>query len=665
MRRSFFKYVILPVLFLSSACRPEEEVSVLEQVLALSGENRPELKKVLSRYRQHPEDSLKYKAACFLIENMPYCYYYEGELLDSYANYYKALHEHKQKRTVKPEVILDSIQKIYGEFSISRLQAKHDLLEIDSAYLCRNIEWAFKVWQEQPWGKNVSFEDFCEYVLPYRIENEKLADWREDFYSRFNPLLDALRDSGAVDADNPIAAVELLMKQLPGGEDVYFTTTAPPSVPHLGPEVSLYKSGSCREITDFVVYVCRALGIPCHVDFVPMKGDDNAGHFWTSYRDKFNELYVQEFPDPVYRLRGSRMQQGPKIKVYRHTFSLNMPVAQEMAALDSSVPPFFMYPRIVDVTVPYAEYYVRHLKIPVSGLYRNRIKTGIVYLCSSQKMEWQVVDWALFSKGHITFKDIQTDVVMRLATWENKRMIFLSDPFSVDRLSNEITYFNGDGALQDITLYTKYRESDYRHRMVDGVLEAGNTPDFSETDGLHLITESPYRLNTVVSLPESDRKYRYVRYRGPEDSHCNVAEIAFYETPEDTIALQGKIIGTEGCYQQDGSHEYTNAFDGNTETSFDYREPFGGWTGLDLKEPKSIARIVYTPRNFDNYIKPGDTYELFYCDTVFKSLGVTEKASDSLFYRNVPAGRLLYLKNHSRGVQERIFTYEKGEQVWK
>jgi hypothetical protein len=654
-----FAVLLLP------ACRSKDDASLLKQVLALAGENRPELEKVLSRYKQSPEDSLKYRAACFLIENMPYYYYYEGELLDSYANYYKALHEHKKRRDVKPEIILDSIQRIYGTFSISQLEAKHDLLEIDSAYLCNNIERAFKVWREQPWGKRVSFEDFCVYILPYRIENEKPTDWREDFYNRFNPLLDALRDSGAINADNPITAVELLMKQLPGGEDVYFTTTAPSKIPHLGPAVSLYKSGSCREITDFVVYTCRALGIPCHIDFMPVRGDDNAGHFWTSYRDKFNELYVQEFPDPVYRLRGSRMQKGPKIKVYRHTFSLNMPMAQEMANRTSSIPPFFKYPRIGDVTVPYAEFYVRYLKKPVSSLYLNRIKPKLVYLCSSQKMDWQIVDWAPYSKDIITFENIQTDVVMRLAAWENNQLVFLSDPFSVDRLSNEISYFNGDGARQDITLFTKYHESDYRKRMVDGVFEAGNSPDFREKEVLHLITEAPYRLNTVVNLAGNDKKYRYVRYQGPEDSHCNVAEIAFYETPEDTVALQGKIIGTEGCYQQDGSHEYTNAFDGKTETSFDYKEPSGGWTGLDLKEPKSIARIVYTPRNFDNYIKPGDTYELFYCDTVFKSLGVIEKASDSLFYQNVPAGRLLYLKNHSRGVQERIFTYEKGEQIWK
>jgi hypothetical protein len=663
----FFKWLFLFILLLSSACRPKNDTPILEQVLALAGENRGELEKVLTRYQQSPEDSLKYRAACFLIENMPYYYYFEGELLDNYADYYKALHEHKKNRKVKPEIILDSIKKIHGEFDRNTLQVKYDLLEIDSSYLCNNIEWAFMVWREQPWGKNVSFDDFCEYILPYRIGTEKLTDWREDFYNRFNPLLDALRDSSATDADNPIVAVELLMKQLSGEEDVYFTTTAPPYIPHLGPALSLYKSGSCRDLTSYVIYVCRALGLPCYIDFMPMRGDDNAGHTWVSYTDEYGELYAQDFPEMVRRVRGSEIQKSPKIKVYRHTFSLNKQMAQEMASLTSSVPPFFRYPRIVDVTMPYAEHYAHKLKIPASGLYKIENKPGIVYLCASQKMDWEVVDWAPYDKDLITFTDIQTDVVMRLATWkeEGKQTVFLSDPFSVDKLSNEITYYHRLDSLQDVTLYTKYRESHYRERMVGGVFEASNTPGFKEKDLLHFITEVPYRLNTVVNLEPGDKKYRYVRYYGPEEGHCNVAEIAFYENPEDTVALQGKIIGTEGCYQQDGSHEYTNAFDGTSETSFDYKDLSGGWTGLDLKEPKSIARIVYTPRNHDNFIKPGDTYELFYCDTVFKSLGVIEKASDSLFYQNVPVGVLLYLKNHSRGVQERIFTYEKGGQVWK
>ena len=60
--------------FLSCSGREKNvpAVSILEIALQQAGENRVELEKVLSRYQIDPADSLKYRAACFLIENMPY-----------------------------------------------------------------------------------------------------------------------------------------------------------------------------------------------------------------------------------------------------------------------------------------------------------------------------------------------------------------------------------------------------------------------------------------------------------------------------------------------------------------------------------------------------------------------------------------------------------------
>ena len=182
---------------------------------------------------------------------------------------------------------------------------------------------------------------------------------------------------------------------------------------------------------------------------------------------------------------------------------------------------------------------------------------------------------------------------------------------------------------------------------------------------MYLINEKPKRLQTVVQS-YSSKPYRYVRYIGPKDSHCNIAEAAFY-TPNDTASLKGKVIGTSGCFQKDGSHEYTNVFDGDVTTSFDYVEPSGGWSGLDLGIPKQIGRIIYTPRNYDNYVCHGDDYELFYCAKrgKWRSLGWQFAEKDSLVYKDVPHNVLLLLKNYSKGVQERIFTYDVGKQLWK
>ena len=659
--------ILLIGILLFGSCSHKENPDHLEQVLQLAGENRAELEKVLHLYKQNPADSLKYKAAVFLIENMPYYYYFEGEQLDNYQAYYQALHNHKEKRNIEPAVILDSIAKLYGDFSRNSLTVKHDLLEIDSAYLCNNIEWSFKVWQEQPWGKNVSFEDFCEYILPYRIGDEKLSYWKEEYYERYNYLLASLSDTTIVDRDDPAKAVSLLMDSLAEFDSVYFTTTAPPNYPHVGPQAALYKSGSCGELTDYIVYVYRALGIPCHIDYMPTRGDNNVGHFWVSYKDKFKELYAQDFPISARSTQRDDIQTEAKAKVYRYTFSLNQKMQKEMLSLEPSVHPAFRTPLFIDVTLLYSRYYIENLHIPSSELYKTKTKSKIAYLCLAQHLGWTPVAWAEFDKDNLSFKNVQKGVVMRIATWEDNQLVFQSDPFIMEKLSDTITSFSCNDSLQDVVLYSKFEienEILFRDRMLGGVFEGSNSADFEQRDTLYIINEAPYRLNTTAII-NSEKEYKYVRYRGNNDSYCNVSEVEFYEKMNDTIPLKGTIIGTPGSAQSDGSHEYTNVFDGQTWTSFDYKTPDGGWAGLMFPEPTRISKVVYTPRNRDNYIRPGDTFELFYCDKEWKSLGVLANVSDSLEYKNVPKSALLYLKSHSRGTQERIFTFENGKQKWK
>lgn len=43
----------------------------------------------------------------------------------------------------------------------------YDIKKLTSDFLIRNIDLAFQVWKE-PWAKEVSSNDFCRYILPYR-----------------------------------------------------------------------------------------------------------------------------------------------------------------------------------------------------------------------------------------------------------------------------------------------------------------------------------------------------------------------------------------------------------------------------------------------------------------------------------------------------------------
>lgn len=142
-------------LLLFSGCATK--VDRLEYALEFAGENRRELEKVLEYYS---DDSLKFRAACFLIENMPRWYAYDGWQLDTLEVLMR-----KDR-----EGILSKDDKMrWNSFDYHALNKIYDSKVITSEYLIENIDLAFQEWQKRPWNKSLSFDDFCDLILPYRI----------------------------------------------------------------------------------------------------------------------------------------------------------------------------------------------------------------------------------------------------------------------------------------------------------------------------------------------------------------------------------------------------------------------------------------------------------------------------------------------------------------
>lgn len=636
----------------------------VEAALVKAGENRKELEKVLLKYRMHTSDSLKFRAAEYLIANMPGHSYYEGQVLDDFLEYYRVLYEFRQEGKW-PVAASDSIKAKYGAFSLSMLDRKEDLYTVDSSYLCDNIEWAFKVREEQPWSSSIPFGDFCRYILPYRIGDEALTSWRKEYYTKYNGLLDSLRTAPDSVRCNPVNAVRCISDALLGNGRMLFTSIAPASLPHIGPAAADYRNGSCRDLSDFTVYVCRALGIPCAEDSMPLRGNDNIGHTWVALWSNTGDTYIQDFSKEILPLSESAVKTDFKVKVYRSTFEINEELAEEAGRIpEEDCPSIYDDLRIKDMTAIYASGRVENLEIPDSAFY-SRTPKSVVYLASSSYMSWMPLTHAFPEKGKVVFKDIAKGGVLRVVSIDGGRMRFLTDPFWLNTNGSPV-FFRPDGSYQDMNIYAKHTliyELPLRKRIIGGVFEAGNSPDFSSPDTLAVIEQRADRLVNVLKFKEAG-PYRYIRYVGSPKSHCNMAELTFYGGADGSV-LHGVPMGTPGCRGDDGTHEYTNLFDGSSETSFDYKYESGGWAGLDLGEKKVISKVEYIPRNRDNYIRKGDTYEMFYCDKIWKSCGTVTAESDSIAFRNVPSGTIYIVKNHTRGSQMRIFIYKDGKQIWK
>ena len=653
MKRIAFYFILLATACCWTACRPQQ--TPLEAALEAAGTNRPELEKVLAHYQG---DSLKLRAAAFLIENMPYHYAYSGKELRKYHAYFERFAASAWRG---PTFVRDSLLKADGTFCPDSLRKVPDLQAVKADFLIRHIDFAFRVWRGQPWGRNVAFDDFLEFILPYRVGTEELACWREDIYHRYNPMLDSVRASA--DSADVLAVAQVLMDSLSGDGTICFTGLFPSGIT-VGPDLVRWRSGNCRELTDLVTYVFRAVGLPAGCDKMLMRGDKNVAHYWNFVVGEGDSTYFASIGPSSKHFAKADTYWDPKGKVYRETFSLNRAVCEDLGGDTVNVPEAFRQPLMRDVTAAYAGGINHALRIPVDSLAVSPRENETVYLCLASRESWIPVGYGCFEDDTVRIDNVQGAVVFRLVIYRDGRMISLGEPFELEKYGGALRFFRASGKREKAVLWQKFKE-DFQAHMVGGVFEADNRADFRHPDTLHVITERPPRLMNVVHLPDSVKTYRFVRYYGPEKRHCNISELTFYAPGAEGDTLRGCVISPPGVQEGRIVNQFHNVFDGDPYTSLDYREPSGGWVGLDFGRPVRIGRLVYTPRNRDNFIRRGDRYELFYATARgWVSLGEQVAVSDSLVYE-VPMGALLYLRDHTRGVDDRIFEMVDGRQkLW-
>lgn len=469
-------------------------------------------------------------------------------------------------------------------------------------------------------------------------------------------MLDSIRC--LPEAEDPLVVARILIDSISREESRFTTQLA--YGPHVGSDLVDWVSGNCRELTDRLTYIFRAVGIPCGCDYMPLRGDANVAHYWNFVLDKERKTYYMYEKKDI----GTAAEfYGARAKVYRKRYSLNERIQSNIPYKLEKVHPAFRYPMYEDVTRVYGGDLSHSFYIDDKRFLQPVSSGEMVYLCQTSQMKWIPVTWSILKHGRVKFCDIEGRVVMCLAVYKDKELIPVTEPFELNKETGTLNFYQTNDTLEEVKLLNKYHQfhESFPMLMVGGTFEGSNYADFKEKDTLHIISEPPLRQDNVIYLSEV-KPYRYARYYGPMDSNCDVAEVAFYSSHSDTCRLQGKVIGTPNGVDGDNEHDYTNVYDGNPSTSFHHDNVNGGWAGLDFRVKQPIARIVYTARNRENYIRAGDIYELFYTSGgEWHSVGIQVPGGDSLVYE-VPKGTLLYLKNHSGGVDERIFDYHEGKQ---
>jgi formylglycine-generating enzyme required for sulfatase activity len=147
-----------------------------------------------------------------------------------------------------------------------------------------------------------------------------------------------------------------------------------------------------------------------------------------------------------------------------------------------------------------------------------------------------------------------------------------------------------------------YPRSGYTNRMVGGVFEGTNEdPVTGPYKTIYTVTSNPPQGWSEVSVSLADdqfsdpREYRYLRYRGPNGSHGNVAEIEFYRSG---VKVSGSGFGTPGSWSNSGN-TFEKAVDGDLNTFFDAPNGDGNYAGIDTSGGGAVPtdKIRYYPRS--------------------------------------------------------------------
>ena len=620
-------YSFFILLFTSCTSYPE----AIEDVFRQAGDNRKELVKTLKYYGKNPSDSLKLRAAEFLIVNMPgkYSEYFDAPWNDAATVYLR------WTSSSDKQLVLDTYQ--LGEPVI-----EDDVTHITAEYLINNIELAFKVWEEMPWGKHIPFDAFCEEILPYRVSTEPLENWREKALASFFDLYKSFREDTAITTVEACSRVNDLLPRFRVDKDF---------PPMSYSQLMATTRGPCDVISSFTIFVMRGLGIPVTCDFTPKYVELPTGHSWNSVRDS-SDVHVSFMgaeSNPGQPHQGIYML---KAKAYRQMYGKQ----QNLMLDEADIPPLLHnINHIIDVSSEYGN--CMDIRVPVLNSHLNN--TGVAFLAFLQDMNWYPVAWGKVDSDSIQFQSAGINILYQSVYYHHGIQYPVSYPFIVDK-NGAYRFFRPD-SMQAITLVgIDYLDYNYLRRMTGGKFEVANRSDFLDAKIIHTIKTDPgpYFYTVSIKCPSS---YRYIRYVSPDGGYGNVSVLEFYDKNGDK--LNGTIIGTLGSWMGDITTTRDKALDDDVTTFYCSETADGAWVGLDLGEPAEIGKIRFLPRTDGNSIYEGHTYILS-CWDGNQWISYEQIAVSGQLHYHVPSNALYYLKNKTLNKTSKIFTIQDRAQTW-
>ncbi|NOR87711.1 MAG: hypothetical protein GQ527_08895 [Bacteroidales bacterium] len=417
IKNILYSFALIAVLI---SCKHQDEIydipNAVSEVIETADQNSVELEKLIEYY-VNLQDTSKLKAAYFLIENMDGQCYSTTKIVDTAGHIvgFDVLTYPNYETMVKA---WDSVENEIGSIDFKRDTLIYDVKHITADYLIENIDLAFEAW-ENPWAKFLTFDQFCEYILPYRASNEPLESWRKQLYEKYNWVQDSIQDP-----TNPTEACVLINSEI-----ISWYSFDPLFYRHptdLGlSEMLEYKRGRCEDMTNLAIYAMRSQGVPVMSDYTPAWPNTGNNHAWNATLTKEGEVVIfmgGERNPYDYQLANK------KAKVYRKTFGRQKSSIAMTAPDYEKIPGWLASSHFVDVTKDYIP--TIHLKYPLQREKPDSVNYAYLYVFNSGN--WKAIHWGEIENDTAEFTYMGKDIAYLPAFYKNGQLMEAGSPFILE-----------------------------------------------------------------------------------------------------------------------------------------------------------------------------------------------------------------------------------------
>lgn len=259
-------------------------------------------------------DSLSLLSKDFLIANLSMCKTIESE---GTSKFYEMEDSLSEEPGISEYDYYKEYEKFFKQYSFFDRNVKElpDKNHVEDSYINENISVAVSQLGRN-YNKDISIDTFLEYVLPYRIDNEELEDWRVGLSKKFSKLF----ADKVLDTISSVQLCSLINNELKK-QGMAIHSFGKVGNGYKVSHLLNMKLGSCKDYCNLGAFVLRSLSVPCVIDGIP------GGHTWNALLTKQGTIDFSacEFNPGDNHLKKwlDYVQWKNAPKVYRQRFSPN------------------------------------------------------------------------------------------------------------------------------------------------------------------------------------------------------------------------------------------------------------------------------------------------------------------------------------------------------